>query len=307
MSLTEAHETQMHSSLQSVMKSLQSSHERRELLSAVQGTNLLQRLAAVEACRQNSYAPAWTSVEHPSGDRMEIILTEEVSRQIYLFGAFEEELSFYIAATLKPGSVFIDAGAHYGYFSLLASNLVGPTGRVIAVEPHPETIELLRRNTSAKANVEIVQKAVWTSSGSIPFMAAPAALSAFSSAIGIRLPAGAAEAAKEVTVESVSIDDLCEQHGIRPDFLKLDVESAEMQAIRGSERTLRNNRPIVSIEVGDFDHLVAQGIPTSLEVLEEVASMGYEFLELVGNSTRPHQLVRDQPYSYSNIIAVPRS
>lgn len=285
---------------------LEASLNRRRWLAAVQETDLLQRLEAVEICRQNSFIPAWTSIEHPAGGRMEIIITEEVSRQAYLFGAFEEELSLYILSVLRPGDVFFDAGAHYGYFSLLASALVGETGHVVAFEPHPETLDRLQRNVAGRPNISVEAKAIWSGTQEISFAAAAPAFSAFSSVIGLRHPEQTAPV-ERIQVDAISIDDYVRERAIQPTFIKLDVESAEMQAILGAERTLREARPILSVEVGDFDHLLAQGVPTSLTVLKILAAAGYGFRELIDRQLRPHVLIEDRPYPYANIIAVPLS
>src|SRR5690349_19975232 len=73
------------------------------------------------------------------GGRLDIVLTEAVSTQIWCFGFFEEDVCLFLLRSLRPGVVVIDVGAHCGLFSLLASEVVGSEGRVVAVEPMPET------------------------------------------------------------------------------------------------------------------------------------------------------------------------
>jgi FkbM family methyltransferase len=63
-------------------------------------------------------------------------------------GAFEEEVSDTLADLLRPGSVFVDVGANYGWHSLLAASIVGSNGRVIAVEPNPLNTRLLERSAA---------------------------------------------------------------------------------------------------------------------------------------------------------------
>jgi FkbM family methyltransferase len=71
--------------------------------------------------------------------------------------------------TLQPGDTFLDVGSHYGIYSVLASKLVGPAGRVIAVEPHPESLQVLRANLALNGcgNVEALNAAFSDSSGPI--------------------------------------------------------------------------------------------------------------------------------------------
>jgi len=70
---------------------------------------------------------------------------------------------------LRPGDVFLDVGCHYGIYSVLASKLVGPEGRVIAVEPHPGALEVLRENvaTNGCRNVEVLSVAFSDSTDSL--------------------------------------------------------------------------------------------------------------------------------------------
>lgn len=68
---------------------------------------------------------------------------------------------------LRPGDTFLDVGCHYGIYSVLASKLVGPTGRVIAVEPHPGVLEVLRRNIAFNGceNIEVLNLALSDTTG----------------------------------------------------------------------------------------------------------------------------------------------
>ena len=64
-----------------------------------------------------------------------------VQRRIRFFGIFEHNLTYYTLSKLREGDLYVDVGANIGYFSLLASQCVGPTGKVIAVEADPETFK----------------------------------------------------------------------------------------------------------------------------------------------------------------------
>lgn len=75
----------------------------------------------------------------PHGDRM---ITRVLSEE----GVWEGVETSWLLATLRPGHTFVDVGAHVGYFSVLASKLVGGAGAVIAIEPEARNVDLLRRN-----------------------------------------------------------------------------------------------------------------------------------------------------------------
>src|SRR4051794_26544966 len=66
------------------------------------------------------------------GQRMEVRLPETQSEKLVRFGLTEPELTAYVLALLRPGQIFIDVGAHYGYYSVLGAGLVGPRGHVYA-------------------------------------------------------------------------------------------------------------------------------------------------------------------------------
>ena len=61
-------------------------------------------------------------------------------------GAYEEREVSYVLSRLRPGDAFLDVGAHVGYFTLPAAKAVGPGGQVIAIEPSPDSVSLLRAN-----------------------------------------------------------------------------------------------------------------------------------------------------------------
>jgi hypothetical protein len=75
---------------------------------------------------------------------------DHVQRHVFYFGEWEPNVSRYVADRLRPGDVFIDVGANIGYYALLASTIVGPSGKVVAIEASPKIhgllVDNLRRN-----------------------------------------------------------------------------------------------------------------------------------------------------------------
>src|SRR5208283_722027 len=82
-----------------------------------------------------------------SGLRMELGMKDYVERSIFFY-AYEFLCTKIIMAHLKPGGVFIDIGANVGYYSIKAFHRLGPSGRVLAIEPNPVVIRRLKRNMS---------------------------------------------------------------------------------------------------------------------------------------------------------------
>ncbi|MBI5688080.1 MAG: FkbM family methyltransferase [Verrucomicrobia bacterium] len=151
-------------------------------------------------------------------------------------GNYEADKQALFARTVTPGSVVFDVGAHAGFYTLLASALTGPTGRVFAFEPMPNNIAHLREHLrlNGAANVTVIEKAVADASGVATFTACG------SNFQGHLLPGG------ELQVETVSLDELVEQGRLPlPDFVKMDIEGAEVRALNGARKLLARRHPTV--------------------------------------------------------------
>jgi len=130
---------------------------------------------------------------------------------------------------------FIDVGAHIGYYTLIAARLVGDTGRVHSFEPGESMRAQLEANVARNGlrNVEIHRQALAQQTGEVGFY--PSEL-ASNQGISSIIASGDGRAAP-VTVPSLSFDDFAASlGGRRIDFLKMDIEGAELQVIRGGQR-----------------------------------------------------------------------
>jgi|SRR5579872_6244769 len=148
-----------------------------------------------------------------------------------------------VSVHVQPGDVVIDGGACWGDTSLYFACLCGDAGKVFAFEILPENLAILEQNMKDNiglANrIECVRRALWNRSGET--------IGYTSRASGTSLLAGSKD---DGSVETLSIDDLVDQrHLKRVDLIKLDVEGAELHALRGAEKTIRAFRPRIAVSV----------------------------------------------------------
>jgi FkbM family methyltransferase len=236
------------------------------------------------------------------GGRMEIVVPEAVSTQIFRYAFFEEDVCLFLLKSLRPGMVCVDVGAHFGFFTLLASELVGPEGRVVALEPMPETFARLARNVAEHRscdNITPLQSAAYSSAATLTFCDYGLVYSAFNSAFGARLPSGR-RSCGEVRVAARTCDDLVGTLGLpRVDVIKIDAESSELHVVRGAQRTIARFRPRIVVEVGDFD---LPGVASSRELVQSLLALGYRAYERSQFDLTPH--VPRATYDYGNLLFV---
>jgi FkbM family methyltransferase len=190
----------------------------------------------------------------PWGDVFHGRLPEAVTSVIWRTGHYEPVTTRFVIETLKPGDMFVDIGAHFGYFTLLASRLVGPTGKVLSIEAMPSTFEMLSQNVSrnGRSNVELHNCAAYSKPATLQFKDFGVVHSSLNTAFSVRgVLEGHDAAFKEIDVEAVPADQLLEPHrGKRIAMIKIDAESSEEFVLQGLSKTLTVNRPVLLLELG---------------------------------------------------------
>lgn len=141
-----------------------------------------------------------------------------------------------LAERLKPGGVFIDAGANIGVFTVFGARRVGPEGTVIAIEMMPDTADRLRLHLRLNGldNVRVVEAALSDGSGGEVTASVPARLFGRASIVGGADPG---EEWSEVKVRTVTLDEIADGLGAI-DVIKMDIEGAEEMALSGARATL---------------------------------------------------------------------
>jgi FkbM family methyltransferase len=173
-------------------------------------------------------------------------------------GIYERALQTVVAREVKPGGVFYDVGANVGFYSLLASVLIG-SGKVFAFEPLPKNICYLKRHLELNRteNVEVFEVAISDQIGALPFLAEE------TRAMG-RLERGG-----NCFVQSATLDALLQEGRIAPpDYIKMDIEGAELLALRGASHIFREFHPIL--------FLATHGRDVHADCCRVLESWGYE-------------------------------
>ncbi len=152
---------------------------------------------------------------------------------------YEPGTTAFLERILKPGMGVVDVGAHVGYYTLLAARRVGPQGRVFAFEPEPTNHELLCKNSQLNEyrNIMAEQKAVGAQSGTARLYLSDLDSGSHSlyRAHGEHVEHGE----RFVDIGLVSLDAFLEQQGWpRIDLIKIDVEGAESDVLRGMQKVL---------------------------------------------------------------------
>jgi FkbM family methyltransferase len=189
----------------------------------------------------------------------------------FAYGSWEPELTQLVSKTVKSGFTVVDVGAHIGYYTLLFSRLVGPTGHVVAFEPVPKNFEFLSENLRLNrcTNVEPVNRAVLDRREQL----------CIEMPKNDPLPVGVSFANSnnqgDVIVEAVSLDEYLLEQTKRVDFLKVDAEGAEDRVLDGARALIERDHPVIMMEVHHFDgRLEASSVPAKL------VSMGYELKQI---------------------------
>ena len=234
------------------------------------------------------------------GKNMKVVLPEAVSGEILRFGYIEEAVAAAIIKYVDTGNTTIDVGGHFGFFSLLLSEKVGESGEVHVFEPIPSTFAILSENCTGRPFIK-TNMAVWNKEERVTLRDYGLSCSAFNS---IRDPRTGEQKkkslSKSVTVEATTLDLYVATNCIKPDFVKIDAESAEFEVIAGMDRILREIKPVVCVELGD---LGVEGAMKSRTIVDKLLAYEYQPFEWCNGVFIKH--VPTSNYPYSNLLFLP--
>lgn len=171
------------------------------------------------------------------------------SNPAYETGANEIPVQNAIATYLSPGGVFVDIGANVGFFTVIAARIVGPTGMVYAFEPVRCNTEIIHKNIKLNGfiNALVTEKAVADREGPGTLV-----LADYAGGAALDFVDAPPDVAGSTVVDIITLDSFLGQEECRPPTLvKIDVEGAELEVLKGMAGTLKVARPVVIVEVDD--------------------------------------------------------
>ena len=188
--------------------------------------------------------------------------------RLLLLGDLEVPVQEALRRTVTPGATIWDLGANIGFFALLAARLTGPSGRVLAFEPVPEVARLARAAAARNElsdRVEVRAIAVGATEGTASLHVVEESSWSHLASRG-RHP----DTVATIDVPIVTLDSLVLGGEPAPDVIKVDVEGAEVDVLRGASVLLRTARPVLLIELHETNDEVADLLEDAGYVLENL-------------------------------------
>ncbi|MDE1174126.1 MAG: FkbM family methyltransferase [Parvibaculaceae bacterium] len=196
-------------------------------------------------------------------------IAPEASFQIPKFwetSYWEPTVQMPIRDYVRPGDVVFDVGANAGALSMLMSRLVGPKGIVCSFEASPRIIDKTVYNltTAGCSNAHVYYRAVYHTSNEIVTLYPGTHLNdSIYNDLG-------AEGGAKYEVETLALDDFIEATNLVPKLIKMDIEGAELDALKGMARLFEYSKPI----------LILEGSPSDMRCHEYLTSKGYKAVDL---------------------------
>lgn len=201
-------------------------------------------VGSVQWAFSNLGVPTYSTIRYPFVDLTVTTRFDGTWKRIER-GEMEPECIKKLVEVVAKGSCVFDIGAWHGTYSLLLSHLVGSTGRIVCFEPMADAASILedniRKNKSTSASVE--RRCVSDSTGEVKFR-----IDGEGGTESSMVKSDIGKVGGEITVPCVSLDDFCEQNGLWPDGVKLDVEGAEGLVIAGAKKLISRKHPWILME-----------------------------------------------------------
>ena len=203
-------------------------------------------------------------------------LNDGLMREACLTGRYEPQETALLRHLLRPGMRFVDVGANWGYFTLVAAHLVTRTGRVASIEADPRACRALAANIARNhlTQVTLFNLAASDSPGSMWLTAYEGNAGDFGN-FGVARTSTLVEDAPRQKIPARALDSVLDEAGFdRVDLLKMDIEGAEALALRGLSRRLADRRiDRIVLEVHPYHLRDLDSSP--VEVFKVLRGFGY--------------------------------
>ena len=193
---------------------------------------------------------------------------EGVSEELLLFGTHEPLATEHYLRLLSPGDHVLDVGSNIGYYLLMASGVVGPSGRVLGFEPAPKVYDVLQRTIkhSGKENVQAFPWAIGATNGTAEF---------YESEVpnwGSLIDDSKLRPTQSTAVPLRKLDEVVREFaGFHPSTLRMDLEGGELAALAGAQEVLEQYKPCLFVEF----HPCIVGWEATWNALVRLRGLGY--------------------------------
>ncbi|MHB8474367.1 MAG: FkbM family methyltransferase [Gammaproteobacteria bacterium] len=236
--------------------------------------------------------------------KLYVNLSDHIGSQIFWYGRYSADVLSLADRLLQPADVVLDVGANLGEFSVFAAKRV-PDGVVHAFEPTQKLYSLARRNIEVNgfSNTHVHEIGLSDHPGSFPIYKAAVRGADGSMNNGLNSLFGGNGLDVSETIEIVRLDDWCDEHRVSIlDLIKMDIEGAELSALKGSEKILRRLKPKMIVEVNNATCDRAGYTPRDL--VDYIVGLGYDISNI--DHRGQTDIARDLNVVSRNVLCIPR-
>ena len=206
-------------------------------------------------------------------DGNKMFLDEKDSLLLSINKIYEKNETNFVKDSVNKGDIVIDIGANIGYYTLMFAKLVGDTGKIYSFEPDPRNFLILEKNIQINGynNVILEKKSVSSKLGkSILYVNENSAGSSMHKPNNV---------VNQIDVDLITLDNYFEVNSITPDFIKIDIEGYELNALKGMKSILQSSdKTKIMIEYNPLTKKELNSDPmNSLAFLSE---LGFKFKDL---------------------------
>jgi len=253
----------------------------RKFALSVASLPLLSALLLVVCIHKTLRGPLRIESRARFGARFSCWLPSFVQNRICLFGVWEPDITAFVSRRLVVGDTFVDVGANVGYYTLLASQLVGESGRVVAVEISPSILKLLEANldlAGGPPNVRTVHAAAAAVRGTLTVFRAP------DWRLNLTGTLPRPGLSPEAQVEAAPLDDLLTTGELATTrLIKINVEGTELDVLAGIQRLVVHGRRDLEILVELIPEHWPKGTGSPEEALRPLFDAGFHAYRIDNN------------------------